>query len=73
LRSVDRPHQLPARVQEVETHRVVGREALRRVVEDERQVQRVSRAPDPALAVEEAFEALRRAGAGHVEVGYGER
>ncbi len=72
LRAAHRPHELAARVHEVEAHRVVGRDPLRGVVEDEREVHDVAGAPDPALAVEEALEALRRPGAGHVEVGDGE-
>ena len=61
-------HELPARIDEVEPHRVVGREALRRVVEHERQVHRVAGPPDAALAVQEALQALRRASAADVEV-----
>ena len=66
-------HELAARVHEVEAHRVVGGQALRRVEQHEGQVHRVARAPDAALAVEEALEALRRPRAGHVEVRHRQR
>ncbi len=73
LRIRQRLHQLTARIAQFDRDRVVRRQGMCPVLQREREIDRVARTPDAAVAVEISLETRDHGFAAHVEVAHGQR